>query len=67
MLYMPIGIILPLIITVGLCMFMSVYAAWPKIKEIMIDPYEESRASEADSEDEDGEYDEDALSDSDNS
>ncbi len=41
MLYMPIGIILPLIITVGLCMFMATYAAWPKIKEIMIDPYEQ--------------------------
>jgi len=38
--YMPIGIVLPLVITVGLCMFISIYAAWPKIKEIMIDPYE---------------------------
>jgi uncharacterized membrane protein YesL len=41
-LYTPIGIVLPLIITVGLCMFMATYAAWPKIKEIMIDPYESS-------------------------
>ena len=40
MVYMPIGIVLPLIITIGLCMFMATYAAWPKIKEIMIDPYE---------------------------
>ncbi len=42
--YMPIGIVLPLIITVGLCMFMASYAAWPKIKEIMIDPYEQTSA-----------------------
>ena len=41
-LYLPIGIVLPLIITVGICIFISVYAAWPKIKEIMIDPYEEA-------------------------
>ena len=39
--YLPIGIILPLIISVGLCMFMATYAAWPKIKEIMIDAYEQ--------------------------
>ncbi len=39
-LYLPIGIVLPLIITVGLCMFMANYAAWPKIKAVMIDPYE---------------------------
>lgn len=38
-LYMPIGIVLPLIFTVSLCSFMAAYAAWPKIKEIMIDPY----------------------------
>ena len=46
--YMPIGIVLPLIITVGLCMFMAIYAAWPKIKEIMIDPYEQVSEDEAD-------------------
>lgn len=47
--YLPIGIVLPLIISIGLCMFMATYAAWPKIKEIMIDAYEQ--------EDEYGEYD----------
>lgn len=38
-LYLPLGIILPFIITISLCMFMGCYASWPKIKEIMIDPY----------------------------
>ena len=45
-LYVPIGIVLPLIITVGLCIFISIYAAWPKIKEIMIDPYLEEHPEE---------------------
>jgi uncharacterized membrane protein YesL len=44
--YMPIGIVLPLIITVGICLFISVYAAWPKIKEIMIDPYEQEEETD---------------------
>lgn len=51
-LYMPIGIVLPLIITVGLCMFMATYAAWPKIKEIMIDPYESPSDDSYEDEDE---------------
>ncbi len=37
--FMPIGIILPFIILFGLIQFMTVYGAYPKIKEIMIDPY----------------------------
>lgn len=36
---MPVGIILPFVITISLCSFLSVYCAFPKIKEIMIDPY----------------------------
>lgn len=36
---MPIGIILPFVVTPALCSFISVYCAYPKIKEIMIDPY----------------------------
>lgn len=39
MVYLPIGIILPFIITVGLCLYTSVYTAWPKIEKIMIEPY----------------------------
>ena len=50
--YIPIGIVLPLIITVGLCMFMATYAAWPKIKEIMIDPYESPSDDSYEDEDE---------------
>lgn len=37
--FMPIGIILPFVITIAACSFLSVYCAYPKIKEIMIDPY----------------------------
>ncbi len=44
--YPPIGIILPFIITVSLCSFMAAYAAWPKIKEIMIDPYADENQGE---------------------
>lgn len=40
--FIPLGIILPFIITFATCAFMGVYAAYPKIKEIMIDPYYES-------------------------
>jgi len=66
MLYVPIGIVLPLIITVGLCMFMATYAAWPKIKEIMIDPYEtptyESYADDDNDTDENSESEDDSES-----
>lgn len=37
--FLPIGMILPFIIAFGLIQFMCVYAAFPKIKEVMIDPY----------------------------
>lgn len=37
--FMPIGIILPFILTFAICAYIGVYAAYPKIKEIMIDPY----------------------------
>ncbi len=36
---MPIGLILPFFIFFGLVWYMCIYAAYPKIKEIMIDPY----------------------------
>lgn len=38
-LFVPLGLILPFIILIGSSAFMGAYAAWPKIKEIMIDPY----------------------------
>ncbi len=40
-LYFPIGILLPVALTITGCMFIGVYAAWPSIYEIMIEPYEE--------------------------
>ena len=40
--YIPsLGIVLPMVVTLSNGAFMSTYAAWFKIKEIMIDPYEE--------------------------
>ncbi len=43
----PLGIVLPLVLTISNCAFMSTYAAWFKIKEIMIDPYEDETKSES--------------------
>lgn len=37
--FMPLGLILPFILTIGICLFIDAYAAWPKIQSIMIDPY----------------------------
>ena len=50
--FMPIGIILPFIITPALCAFTSVYCAYPKIKEIMIDPYYKEVSEEKEKEEE---------------
>ena len=37
--YAPLGMILPIVILISTLAFISMYAAFPKIKEIMIDPY----------------------------
>ena len=37
--FLPIGAVIPIIILFGLIQYMSVYAAFPKIKQVMIDPY----------------------------
>lgn len=37
--FFPIAIVLPVIFLMSLSMFIFVYAAYPKVKEIMIDPY----------------------------
>lgn len=37
--FMPLGLILPFILTIGVCLFIDAYAAWPKIQSVMIDPY----------------------------
>lgn len=37
--FLPVGLLLPFIILFGLIEYTTVYCAFPKIKEIMIDPY----------------------------
>ncbi len=39
MLIMPLGILLPIIVLYGFCAYIGTYASWPKIKEVMVDPY----------------------------
>ena len=43
---MPLGIMLPIIVLYGYCAYIASYAAWPKIKEIMVDPYEAEHQGE---------------------
>ncbi len=35
----PLGVMLPLIVLYGYCAYIGSYASWPKIKQIMVDPY----------------------------
>ncbi len=37
--FLPLGVIMPFVITLSLIQFMGIYAAYPKMKQIMIDPY----------------------------
>ncbi len=37
--FFPLGLILPFMITIGLCLFIDIYVAWPKIEATMITPY----------------------------
>ena len=37
--FLPVGIVLPFVLTFSTCAYIGVYAAYPKIKEVMIDPY----------------------------
>ena len=43
---MALGIALPFVMTLGICTYIAAYAAWPKIKQIMIDPYYEDKEPE---------------------
>ena len=43
----PLGIILPLIFLYGYCAYIGSYVSWPKIKELMVDPYEENKKQDA--------------------
>lgn len=45
---MALGIALPFVMTLGICTYIAAYAAWPKIKEIMIDPYYKDEEPEYD-------------------
>ncbi len=36
---MPLGVVFPVIFLISMVNFMGVYAAYPKVKEVMIDPY----------------------------
>ncbi len=44
---LPLGIVLPFIVTFGIATFMATYAAYPKIKELMIDPMQTAQAPAA--------------------
>ncbi len=37
--FMPLGVIMPFVLTFAVCGYIGIYAAYPKIKEVMIDPY----------------------------
>lgn len=43
--YFPLAVIIPFVILPSLLIMMGIYAAYPKIKEIMIDPYYEEIAN----------------------
>ena len=45
---MALGIALPFVVTMGICTYIAAYASWPKIKEIMIDPYYKDQDKEDD-------------------
>ena len=53
--FVPLGIILPFVLTIGVIGYIGVYTAYPKIKEIMIDPYQAENGGDPDGEEpEDG-------------
>lgn len=45
--FQPLGVLIPLTFLFGLCAFMGAYAAYPKIKQLMIDPYYKSDRPDA--------------------
>jgi len=47
-LYLPIGVMMPIILTIGLCMFISGYASYPVIKKYMINPFYKDSETEDD-------------------
>ena len=57
----PVGLVLPVIFLISLTTFMGIYAAYPKIKEVMIDPYYVSDDVGAKERTEDGDDEEEEL------
>lgn len=49
--YAPLGMLLPLLLMISTMSFMAIYAAYPKIKKVMIDPYYKDEPEEAAEED----------------
>lgn len=41
--YYPVGVVFPLGVMFSTCAYFGMFAAWPKIKEVMIDPYMENK------------------------
>lgn len=48
LLFFPVGIMFPFVILFSGTAFMGTYAAWPKIKELMIEPLEQDKPAEPD-------------------
>ncbi|MBQ8577301.1 MAG: DUF624 domain-containing protein [Clostridia bacterium] len=46
--YAPLGLLTPILLIFGTCAFMAIYAAYPKIKAVMIDPYYKEEEPEDD-------------------
>ncbi|MBQ7821964.1 MAG: DUF624 domain-containing protein [Clostridia bacterium] len=46
--FVPLGVIIPFVIMFSTCAYMSAYAAFPKIKQYMIDPYYEEEPEDED-------------------
>lgn len=61
MVMLPIGLVLPVIFLISFTTFMGIYAAYPKIKEVMIDPYYVSDDVGAKERTEDGDDEEEEL------
>lgn len=53
--FMPLGVILPFIITISLCSFIAIYCTYPVIKKVMIDPYYSEKISEYNDDEDDEE------------
>ncbi len=61
--FYPLGLMMPLFLTIGLCAFIATYASYPKIKEIMIDPYVAKTAALTETDADDSEDDEEDVPD----